>query len=209
MGEGDSGRPGHQEPREGAGRSSSRVLCTWGPSSVCLPGMGQWGLQPSSVSSLSSGLEVDSASVCAIWLLLCMQEPSFAGCMKSHPPRSPPPGFVFPKRGESSFEHSSLWIVLSLIHAVPIPPVFLPRLRDIPKELEGREGGFFLFGSGQEGARCFGKARGSNRKRVPATVCLTSLRLLLWLHVPLVLRSLLPYSCHKERTGKPLGIRLD
>lgn len=125
------------------------------------------------------------------------------------PPRSPPPGFVFPKRGESSFEHSSLWIVLSLIHAVPIPPVFLPRLRDIPKELEGREGGFFLFGSGQEGARCFGKARGSNRKRVPATVCLTSLRLLLWLHVPLVLRSLLPYSCHKERTGKPLGIRLD
>lgn len=46
---------------------------------------------------------------------------------------------MLPKRGGSAFQHScSPWIVLSLIHAVPILPAFLPRLRDTRKEPEGR-----------------------------------------------------------------------
>lgn len=61
-----------KDPREGVGRRVLGGLCTWVPAGICLPGMEQWGLQPSSVFGLSSGLEVDRASVCVPYGCYCV-----------------------------------------------------------------------------------------------------------------------------------------
>lgn len=98
----------------------------------------------------------------AIWLLLCMQEPSFVCCMK---PLCFSLGLVFPQSRRSPFEHScSPWIVLSLIHALPVPPAFLPRLRGIPKELEGRDGASSCLVSAEKGPGVWGKPEGAAGK---------------------------------------------
>lgn len=160
-----------QEPIEGVGGAALGVSsCGAEQVYVC----GEWSSGACSSAQFPVwvlGLEVDSClCVHAIWLLLCMQEPSLVCCMK---PLCISLGFVFPKRGGSSFEHPALPRLFSA--SFMQFPFCLPSypgcwLRDIPKELEGRDTGFFLFGSGREGARCFGEARGSSRNRVPATV---------------------------------------
>lgn len=68
---------------------------------------------------------------------------------------------MLPKRGGSAFDSCSPWIVLSLIHAVPTLPAFLPTLRAIPKEPEGRHGASSCLVQAEKGPGVLGKPEGA------------------------------------------------